>query len=98
MTDTVKTINMYYDKYECEFGDGFYPLLKGCDEREQAGLIPIQITFRLIGLIWKQINGPNSICGLDGDTGQELIKILNDNEINAKTIISLTNKQIYPKK
>ena len=40
---TTKTITMKYDTYECEFGDGFYPVI---DDNEQSyGIKKVQITF-----------------------------------------------------
>ncbi len=97
---TTKTIEMLYDTYECDFGDGFYPLLKSKNERDNFGLIPIQIIFKMEHSIWKQQNGPKQISGLDGETGPQLLLLLNDSDSlssSSQIIYNLKNNQIYPK-
>ena len=51
------TTTMYYDEYEANFGDGFYPLL----DKESSHMKPVEISFieykipnGLGETIWKQ--------------------------------------------
>jgi len=56
-----KTVTLYYDKYEYENGDGFYPY-----PHPKEGLIEIIITFaRNTHGDWYQIS-QDSIIGFDG--------------------------------
>ena len=66
-----KTITLYYDLYEKNYGDGFYPLLYkdlSCNQQ-------IDIDFELIDNKLIQHNGP-SIKGYDGNTYNDIIKII----------------------
>ena len=88
-----KGVEMFYDEYECNFGDGFYPLLE-----QNPALKSIHIQFiKSASDVWKQKTcGP--IFGLDGSTGQYLLQLLNENEsINLTKIVNVYGKQIYPK-
>ena len=95
-----KTITLIYDEYECTYGDGFYPLLPSNDP-SSFQMITIEITFELINNIWKQKKEiptkPCSITGLDGDTGINLLNLLNNNRYLGKYITNKNNQQIYPK-
>ena len=88
-------VTFYYDVYELEHGDGFHPLLdKSCSSMNK-----IEIPFICIneGKKWVQ-DGGEPILGLDGNTGEILLKQLNDtHEINGTTIYSLLGRQLYPK-
>ena len=96
--ESVKTIEMFYDEYECNFGDGFYPLLIN-----EPALKNIQITFiqeliKYTGeIVWKQKTcGP--IFGLDGTTGPDLLNILNvSSAVNITKIFDVYGRQIQPK-
>jgi len=85
---------MYYDKYEREFGDGFYPQL-----REMKGGYFSIIKFRISTQypnIWNQINDC-PIYGLDGDTGKELLDSLNsDSPLIGNCISNSGGRIIYP--
>lgn len=65
----IKTITFYYDSYEKNYGDGFYPLAykdRSCDAQ-------IDIDFELTdGCNLVQLNGPD-IKGYDGDTYNQII-------------------------
>ena len=68
-----KTITLYFDAYETNFGDGFYPMTvpdQSCDSKTD-------ITYRFINGSWTQINGP-TIKGYDGNTYSNIMKLLND--------------------
>ena len=91
---------MYYDKYEEEYGDGFYPLL----HKESSHLKLIEISFTEYKIpdgeiVWKQTGSATWILGLDGSTGPDLLKLLNDHSSrNHKKIVSgVINMQVYPK-
>ena len=61
----------------------------------------VEITFELINNIWKQKKEISkktcSITGLDGDTGINLLNLLNDDTYLGKYITNKNNQQIYPK-
>ena len=78
MTDqsNTTTVSMYYDRYEKEFGDGFYPLCK-TDDLIGSTMTETNIKFDLDRFgFWKQISN-DMIYGLDGDHGKLLLNILN---------------------
>ena len=101
------TATMYYDHYEKEFGDGFYPL---CESKDLLGytMSKTNITFALNqNGVWTQINNDN-IYGLDGDHGKLLLDILNqeikfgesqsiDGFKQGHCIYNSIGKCIYPK-
>ena len=94
------TTTMYYDEYEANFGDGFYPLL----DKESSHMKPVEISFIEYKLsstetVWKQTGSATWILGLDGPTGPNLLKLLNEHSFrNHKKIVSgVLNMQIYPK-
>jgi hypothetical protein len=64
---------MWYDKYEADFGDGFYPQVE-----QESGMEPISVSFQYTewNKTWTQNNGKN-IQGLDGNCGNLLISLLN---------------------
>ena len=65
-----KIIKMYYDSYEKNNGDGFYPMLfkdQSCDSE-------IDIFFELYDGELTQLSGP-SIKGYDGNTYNEILKL-----------------------
>ena len=77
-----KTIKLYYDSYEKNFGDGFYPLIKflnGYDE--------IDIEFKYSNGCWRQMSGDN-IHGLDGNQKNLLLEKLNENKICCRMILN----------
>ena len=83
---------MYYDKYECEFGDGFYPQLSFV-ERYAHTLIYFQ--FIQERNVWRQV-GDLPITGLDPPYGEELLTVLNsENGVNASQIENTWDKIIY---
>jgi len=83
---------MYYDKYEYDFGDGFYPQLTP-SEKNHVTLIYFQ--FIKERNVWKQI-GDVSITGLDPPYGEELLKSLNsESGYEAIQIENIWNKIIH---
>ena len=72
---TTYAIDFYYDAYEKDFGDGFYPLVK-THETVESTMKEIAIQFQLIHQTWKQTSG-DMIYGLDGDTGKIVLDMLN---------------------
>ena len=96
---TVKRIiiskQMYYDLYECDLGDGFYPQLSFV-ERYAHALIYFQ--FIQERNVWKQI-GDLPITGLDPPYGEELLTALNsENGVDASQIENTWDKIIYNNK
>ena len=67
-------IEVYYDVYEYEQGDGMYPAVGR--EREEDGCI--KVGFVLRENRWLQTTGPY-IYGLDGDNGIKFLEHLNEN-------------------
>ena len=64
-----KLITMYYDSYEKNNGDGFYPLIYN----DQSCDCQIDILFELYENELTQLSGPQ-IKGYDGNTYSEIIK------------------------
>ena len=93
------TTTMYYDEYEANYGDGFYPLL----DKESSHLKPVEISFvefRLFGeIVWKQTGPATFILGLDGQTGPHLLKFLNEHTCrnHTKIVSGPVNMQLYLK-
>lgn len=77
--------DMYYDPYEKEYGDGFYPIT----EKTGACSNKITIIFYIKYDCWTQYSYP-TIMGLDGDEGEKLLELLNT-KYN-KTCNSILNK------
>ena len=92
--------NMYYDTYDKESGDGFYPKLK-----ITSGICScksVVISFILINytgqndLAWKQYDN-SPIYGFDKFTGSQLLESLNkEASISATKIINIGGRLIYP--
>jgi hypothetical protein len=89
---------MFFDEYEREYGDGFYPLM---NNNIINGLKSVSIifTYNKILTCWVQTNN-EPIDDLDGDTGLELLTFLNEKwqpKVPGSIIINKSGKQIYPK-
>jgi hypothetical protein len=107
MSKIVVTRTMYYDEYESENGDGFYPAMKCEGEGEGEGegddsLAVINIDFELMvynnELIWYQ-KTERLIDGLDGDYGLQLLESLNlEARVNSIKIVNKIGNVLYPKK
>lgn len=86
---------LYYDKYEQEFGDGFYPVIEKnmtCSEE-----IIISFLYNKFYNSWVQID-QIPINGLDGDNGFYLLNILNEkNNLNCISIKNIDYSNIYPR-
>jgi hypothetical protein len=72
MSDEME-ITVYYDSYEYEDGDGFYPSSDNKDEFNACK----NIQFRREGSTWMQASG-RCIDGLDGHYGVNMLTRLND--------------------
>ena len=85
---------MYYDKYECDFGDGFYPQLSFVD-----GYADVLIYFQFIQErnVWRQVGESTiPITGVDPPYGEELLTVLNsESGVNACQIENIWDKIIY---
>ena len=70
-----KKMKLYYDSYEKDFGDGFYP----STTKSEPCTTEIDLTFILdkSNHYWIQTNCTN-INGLDGDEGYKLLTLLNE--------------------
>ena len=100
ITIQVNNVDMFYDVYESEFGDGFYPvtqLTNSCKSKIRIGFHLITNQYKEV--YWKQIyNEVDLINGLDVNEGALLLAILNkrlnsDIDINKKNAIKgITNK------
>lgn len=95
------TIDFYYDAYEKEFGDGFYPLVK-YEENSKTTMLETQIQFTLdLTGCWNQTSN-DMICGLDGGHGTILLNLLNRKLTDSPTAIGTQIQNslhiiIYPK-
>ncbi len=96
------TTTMYYDEYEANFGDGFYPLL----DKESSNMKPVKISFIEYKLpnvereiVWKQTGTARWILGLDCQTGPDLLKFLNEHSSknHIKIVSGVLNMQLQPK-
>jgi len=92
-------MKMFYDPYEKDFGDGFYPYLHVL-RINIKDIKEIIITFKTVlynrDLSWIQNTG-SVIYGLDGNVGEELLFRLNKEcDINAKNILNCGGRVIYP--
>ena len=88
-------IKLYYDDYEYEFGDGFYPQLN-----ELSGYKYKQVQFEFIPErnAWKQVfdSEQKAITGLDPPYGEELLSVLNiEGGKEATRIENMWNKKIH---
>lgn len=84
---------MYYDKYEFQFGDGFFP----SNKKYGAYIEEANIEFIIKKNCWKQTNGI-CISGLDCDIGENLLFYLNNKfNVNCISILNIPGRQIYPK-
>ena len=91
--DKSTIVKMYYDDYEKDYGDGFYPLL----EKTDACSTEITIRFALDApnKKWKQMNSYN-INGLDGNAGDLLLTKLNTiNNVMCIGIVNKMNKNLH---
>lgn len=88
-TYTAAAVLMYYDEYEKEHGDGFYPVLfSPCS----VGWKEIMIEFEFANRIWRQ-KTEDMIYGLDCEIGSKLLNILNTRtNANGHTIYSYCKK------
>ena len=94
MASTLLSIKLHYDKYEYEFGDGFYPHLQFVNGNSYTS-----ICFQFIQEknVWKQIDNL-AITGLDPPYGKELLTALNsESGFNASHIENIWNKVINKK-
>lgn len=95
--------DVYYDKYEYQFGYGFYPHL----QREYQTDGRIKVGFDMLNNVWRQTTGPY-IDGLDGNSGAEFLEYMNNNfykplvskelQITTKLCISSMQKNGMTKK
>ena len=72
---------MYYDTYERWHGDGFYPLVVPHGPCQT----PIDIEFEFYDDELTQVSGPH-ICGYDGDTKSQIIKMIVQSFFNKTSI------------
>ena len=95
---------MYFDKYEKELGDGFYPQLTPMVNNsygyDSTGYDSVNITFRWAEIypdVWTQIDN-SVIYGFDGKYGKELLNSLNEEaNITATHISNSGGRIIHPK-
>jgi hypothetical protein len=101
--EVVLTRKMYYDKYDKEQGDGFYPQLSrrmnssyGSDNNRNDS---VDIKFRWSETypdVWTQLDN-SVIYGFDGKYGKELLDSLNEESyLNARRISNSGGRIIHP--
>jgi hypothetical protein len=95
------SIKLYYDEYEYEFGDGFYPQLSPFNNQVHA-FKPVIFQFIQERNIWKQAfdSKQKAITGLDPPYGEDLMRVLNfetGNIYKATSIENVYGKLIHPK-
>jgi hypothetical protein len=88
-----KTITLYYDTYEYEFGDGFYPY-----PEEKPELTPIELSFYYSPKKnqWKQYRKGLEpvIFGFDSH-GEAVLRLLNVDEFQGSHIVNLYDLLLY---
>ena len=84
---TTLPVTLFYDEYEKENGDGFYPTLEKCTACTTE--IIINFTIYKEHNVWKQMNNFN-IDGLDGNDGETLLKQLN--KLAGSNCVAIVNK------
>lgn len=99
---SIISINLYYDKYEYEFGDGFYPQFTKLDAKDSYHFKQVQFEFIKERNAWRQVfnTQQKAITGLDPPYGEELLNILNIESAatattTATSIENMWNKKIY---
>lgn len=96
MTDAtiITTQTLFYDTYEYEFGDGFYPMLQKGDLSYKQ--IDIKFLYNIKHNCWVQTN-EIVISGLDGDNGVNLLNRMNEkNNLKCVAIYNFHNQKLYP--
>lgn len=91
--NTPISVTLFYDEYEKNNGDGFYPVI----EKSHACDTPITIKFTLDKQhkYWKQVDSYN-IDGLDGNGGELLLKMFYQIEhFNCTVIVNKFGKTIH---
>lgn len=97
---TIITLDMFHDTHETDYGDGYYPLVtnpgKMAAKTEKFSLTPDNLS-------WLQIYDKKmksrAIKGLDGNTGTQLLEVLNNKADihSAINIYSYNGSRIHPK-
>jgi len=94
------SIKLYYDEYEYEFGDGFYPQLSPFNGQVHV-FKPVIFQFIQERNVWKQVlsTSQKAITGLDSPHGKELLLALNaESGLSATSVENVYNKIIYLEK
>ena len=94
------SIKLYYDEYEYEFGDGFYPQLSPFNNQVYAFKLVI-FQFIQERNAWKQVLNAKqkTITGLDSPYGEELLLALNaESGLSVTSIENMYSKIIYLEK
>jgi hypothetical protein len=77
----VKIITLYYDSYEKNFGDGFYP-----QTTFVQGYESINIQFNFTDGCWQQSSG-DPITGFDGNERKNILNLLNHHNYISNNIL-----------
>lgn len=86
-------IQMYYDEYEKDYGDGFYPSLLLLNQNMKC--ISIEFEYNHEKQVWVQ-KTEDMIQGLDGSCGKELLQWLNEKgKVKGLGIYSYCSKSNY---
>ena len=91
------SIKLYYDEYEYEFGDGFYPQLSPFNGQVHV-FKPVIFQFIQERNTWKQAfdSKQKAITGLDSPHGEELLLALNaESGLSVTSIENSYSKIIY---
>ena len=97
MASPLLSIKLHYDKYEYEFGDGFYPQFSDWNGKPETFIL---VCFEFIKErnTWKQVvtYDHRAITGLDPPYGEELLSVLNiEGGKEATRIENMWNKIIH---
>jgi len=87
------SITFFYDFYETEYGDGFYPYLEATKHKMEK---TIDIEFKNINGEWIQTTG-DCIYGFDGKVGEMVLQKLNESisrNLSFPKIIKNKNKRV----
>ena len=89
---TCVPLELWYDAYKVELGDGFYPQVQ-----PNANYQSIIVEFELDGSKWVQLDGP-CIDGLYGEFGRDLLYELNWlAKTNVSQLYNKAGQLIFPK-
>ena len=91
------TITLYFDLYERDYGDGFYPILI-C---QPPTTTPVEIKFNKYAIrdtyCWKQSVDSECIDGFDGGIGEAVMNVLDPAAPKGSKILNSVGDELFVK-